>query len=59
VAASRWTGRPFEAEAGDVLIISAGAWHSFVATGDGPLRNTAIHENSRIVTEWEDGTRQD
>jgi len=52
-------GATFEAEAGDILIIPSGAWHSFVATGDEPLRNTAIHENARLVTEWEDGTRRD
>ena len=52
-------GATFDAEAGDVLIIPAGAWHSFVATGTETLRETAVHENSRLVTEWEDGTRQE
>jgi len=52
-------GETFDAEAGDILVIPAGAWHGFVATGSEPLRETAIHENSRLVTEWEDGTRQE
>jgi len=52
-------GKTFEAEAGDILVIPAGAWHSFVATGTEPLRETAIHENPRLATEWEDGTRQE
>jgi quercetin dioxygenase-like cupin family protein len=52
-------GETFHAEAGDVLIIPAGSWHGFVATGDDILRETAIHENPRLATEWEDGTRRD
>jgi quercetin dioxygenase-like cupin family protein len=52
-------GETFDAEAGDVLIIPPGAWHVFVATGAEPLRETAIHENGRLTTEWEDGTRLD
>jgi mannose-6-phosphate isomerase-like protein (cupin superfamily) len=34
----------FEAAAGDVVIVPAGMWHSFVNPGDGFLRQTAIHE---------------
>ena len=33
--------------------------HPFVNTGDGPHRHTAIHDNPRAVTEFEDGTRRD
>ena len=49
----------FDGVAGDVIVIPAGAWHRFVVTGDRDLRNTAIHENVRPVTEWEDGERQE
>ena len=49
----------YDGAAGDMIVIPPGAWHRFVVTGDRPLRNTAIHENSRPVTEWEDGERQD
>ncbi|HEX8026697.1 MAG TPA: cupin domain-containing protein [Candidatus Limnocylindrales bacterium] len=52
-------GDTFDAVAGDVLIIPAGAWHGFMATGTEPLRNTAVHESPRLTTEWEDGTRQE
>jgi len=34
----------FEAAAGDVVIVPAGLWHSFVNPGDGVLRQTVIHE---------------
>jgi quercetin dioxygenase-like cupin family protein len=34
----------FEAAAGDIVIIPAGMWHSFVNPGEGFLRQTAIHE---------------
>jgi mannose-6-phosphate isomerase-like protein (cupin superfamily) len=52
-------GTHFDAEAGDVVIVPPDVWHSFVNTGSGPLRQTAIHENPRAVTLFEDGTRRD
>jgi len=52
-------GAAFDATAGDIVVVPAGEWHSFVATGNSPLRNTAIHENERPVTEWEDGERRE
>jgi mannose-6-phosphate isomerase-like protein (cupin superfamily) len=52
-------GTHFDAEPGDVVIVPPGVWHSFVNTGNGPLRQTAIHENLRAVTLFEDGTRRD
>lgn len=33
-----------EAQAGDVVIVPAGAWHSFSNPGSTVLRQTAIHE---------------
>lgn len=33
----------FDAQAGDVVIVPAGAKHVFVNTGDDTLRHTAIH----------------
>lgn len=33
-----------EAQAGDVVIVPAGAWHSFSNPGPDMLRHTAIHE---------------
>ena len=33
-----------EAEAGDIVIVPSGAWHAFESLGEGPLRQTAIHE---------------
>lgn len=33
-----------EAQAGDVVIVPAGAWHSFTNPGPAILRHTAIHE---------------
>jgi mannose-6-phosphate isomerase-like protein (cupin superfamily) len=33
-----------DAEAGDVVIVQAGAWHSFTNSGPALLRLTAIHE---------------
>jgi quercetin dioxygenase-like cupin family protein len=52
-------GEFIDAVAGDMVIIPPEAWHSFVNTGDGPLGNTAIHENPRAVTLFEDGSRRD
>ncbi len=52
-------GTHFDAQAGDVVIVPPDVWHSFVNTGSEPLRQTAIHENPRAVTLFEDGTRRD
>jgi mannose-6-phosphate isomerase-like protein (cupin superfamily) len=52
-------GTVVDAEAGDILIVPPETWHGFTNTGDGPLRETAIHENPRAVVEFEDGTRRD
>jgi quercetin dioxygenase-like cupin family protein len=52
-------GTHIDAQAGDIVIVPPDVWHSFVNTGSEPLRQTAIHENPRAVTLFEDGTRRD
>jgi quercetin dioxygenase-like cupin family protein len=49
----------FDAAAGDMVIVPPDAWHTFVNTGAEPLRQTAIHQNPRAVTVFEDGSRRD
>jgi mannose-6-phosphate isomerase-like protein (cupin superfamily) len=41
-----------EAGAGKVLIVPPDTPHSFVNSGDGPLRQIDIHLNKQFVTEW-------
>jgi mannose-6-phosphate isomerase-like protein (cupin superfamily) len=48
----------FDAEPGDLLIVPPNAWHSFRNTGTATLRLTAIHQNPRAETEFEDGSRR-
>ena len=50
-------GLHIDAVAGDMVIVPPDAWHSFENTGPGLLRQTAIHENTRATTEFEDDTR--
>jgi mannose-6-phosphate isomerase-like protein (cupin superfamily) len=38
--------------AGDVVIVPAGVAHSFVNSGDGPLRQLDIHVSPAFDTEW-------
>jgi quercetin dioxygenase-like cupin family protein len=52
-------GTSFIGDASDIVIVPPYAWHSFVNSGTGPLRLTAIHQNPRAVTRFEDGTRRD
>lgn len=52
-------GVSVHAEAGDMIIVPTDAVHSFTNTGASMLRLTAIHENARAVTLFEDGTRRD
>jgi mannose-6-phosphate isomerase-like protein (cupin superfamily) len=40
------------ARAGEVVIVPAGVAHSFVNSGDGPLRQLDIHVSPRFDTEW-------
>jgi len=44
-----------DAEAGDIVIVPAGVVHSFVNTGQGPLRHTAIHEAPVQLASFTDG----
>jgi mannose-6-phosphate isomerase-like protein (cupin superfamily) len=41
-----------EVRAGEVVVVPPDTPHRFVNSGDGPLRQIAIHVNSRFVTEW-------
>ena len=52
-------GAHLDAAAGDVVIVPSGTWHTFVNTGSSMLRQTAIHQNPRAATEFEDGSRRD
>jgi len=46
----------FDAEAGDVVIIPPETRHSFINTGSGPLRHTAIHEAPAQAATFTDGS---
>ena len=52
-------GMIIDAVAGDMVIVPPDTWHAFTNTGTGMLRQTAIHQNPRAVSEMEDGTRRD
>ena len=46
--------RVLEVSAGDIVVVPAGTPHGFVNSGEGRLRQIAIHQNPRYVTEWLD-----
>ena len=52
-------GTHIDAVAGDMVIVPPDAWHSFENPGPGLLRQTAIHQNPRAATEFEDASRRD
>jgi quercetin dioxygenase-like cupin family protein len=52
-------GTHLDAQAGDMVIVPPDAWHTFVNTGTGMLRQTAIHQNPRAATDFEDGTHRE
>jgi quercetin dioxygenase-like cupin family protein len=52
-------GANVDARAGDMVIVPPDAWHTFVNTGPGMLRQTAIHQNPRAATDFEDGTHRE
>jgi mannose-6-phosphate isomerase-like protein (cupin superfamily) len=37
-----------DAEPGDIVIVPSGSWHSFLSTGEGALRQVAIHDGPRF-----------
>ncbi len=43
-----------EVKPGDIVVIPAETPHRFVNTGDTPLRQTDIHVNAQLITEWVD-----
>ena len=47
-------GKTLEAHAGQVLVVPAGAVHSFKAAGEGGSRQVNIHPVAEMVTEWID-----
>lgn len=52
-------GVSIDAEAGDLVIVPAGARHAFTNTGTAMLHMTAVHESARAVTLFVDGTVRD
>jgi mannose-6-phosphate isomerase-like protein (cupin superfamily) len=44
-------GQTLDASAGDVVIVPAGAWHSFTNPGPVMLRHIAIHESPMRVSD--------
>jgi mannose-6-phosphate isomerase-like protein (cupin superfamily) len=42
---------------GDIIAIPAGTPHTFVNSGDTPLRQIDIHASPRFITEWLDASR--
>jgi mannose-6-phosphate isomerase-like protein (cupin superfamily) len=41
-----------EARAGEIVVVPPSTPHRFVNSGNGPLRQIAIHVSSHFVTEW-------
>lgn len=44
-------GKEFDAEPGDILVVSAGTPHKFRNTGDGRLELICIHASPRMIQE--------
>jgi len=42
---------------GDIVVVPAGTPHSFVNSGNTPLRQIDIHASPRFITEWLGSTR--
>ena len=45
-------GETLEAVAGQVVVVQPGQAHTFVNSGDGPLRQIDVHATERFITEW-------
>ena len=45
-------GEAIEADAGQIVVVPAGAAHGFVSSGDGELRQVSIHPSEVMVQEW-------
>lgn len=45
-------GETVRVEAGNVVIVPAGAAHKFVNSGTGRLRQVDIHASDHFITEW-------
>jgi quercetin dioxygenase-like cupin family protein len=45
-------GETVEAQAGQIVVVPAGAAHCFVSSGDGALRQLSIHPSDHMVQEW-------
>jgi mannose-6-phosphate isomerase-like protein (cupin superfamily) len=43
-----------EVKAGDIIVIPAGTPHTFVNSGDTPLRQIDIHASPKFITKWLD-----
>ncbi len=48
-------GRTVIARGGQVVVVPAGAAHSFVNSGHGILRQVSIHPSERMIQEWVEG----
>ncbi len=45
-------GKTLEAVAGQIVVVQPGEAHTFVNSGDGPLKQIDIHASDRFITEW-------
>ncbi len=45
-------GTRIEAVAGQVVVVQPGEAHTFVNSGDGPLKQLDIHATDHFITEW-------
>jgi quercetin dioxygenase-like cupin family protein len=45
-------GESIEAQAGQIIVVPAGAAHGFVNSGEGVLRQVSIHPSDHMVQEW-------
>lgn len=52
-------GTNLDAQAGDVVIVSPDAWHSFVNTGPPCSARPPSTRTTRAASDFEDGTRRE